>query len=111
MPTRCNRDLFGYEVVADRQVAAAPPGHALPPAAQGAASGAPRGCRRRPLAGPGDPLSPWPPIVTLMHLAAFPDCRAARAVGLAPAREGEPGYWPRHDADNDGIACEPWPRR
>jgi hypothetical protein len=56
-------------------------------------------------------LSPWPPIVTLMHLAAFPDCRAARAVGLAPAREGEPGYWPRHDADNDGIACEPWPRR
>ncbi|WP_246749989.1 excalibur calcium-binding domain-containing protein [Mesorhizobium caraganae] len=21
---------------------------------------------------------------------------------------GEPGYWPTHDADHDGIACEPW---
>ncbi|TIW38124.1 MAG: calcium-binding protein, partial [Mesorhizobium sp.] len=19
-----------------------------------------------------------------------------------------PGYWPTHDADRDGIACEPW---
>ncbi|MER8410500.1 excalibur calcium-binding domain-containing protein [Mesorhizobium sp. M1342] len=24
------------------------------------------------------------------------------------ARRGEPGYWPTHDADHDGIACEPW---
>lgn len=44
------------------------------------------------------------------HLAAAPNCNAARAVGLAPARRGQPGYWPSHDADNDGIACEPWPR-
>lgn len=44
------------------------------------------------------------------HLLAAPNCEAARAVGLAPARRGQPGYWPKHDADNDGIACEPWPR-
>lgn len=45
------------------------------------------------------------------HLAASPNCTAARAVGLAPARRGQPGYWPSHDADNDGIACEPYTRR
>ncbi|TIS94845.1 excalibur calcium-binding domain-containing protein [Mesorhizobium sp.] len=45
------------------------------------------------------------------HLLAAPSCDAARAVGLAPARRGRPGYWSKHDADNDGIACEPWPRR
>jgi hypothetical protein len=53
-------------------------------------------------------FSPWPPLVTLRHIAAVPNCAAARAVGLAPARRGEPGYWPSHDADNDGIACEVW---
>ena len=49
--------------------------------------------------------SPW---AALRHLAAFQNCSAARAVGLAPAHRGEPGYWPTHDADHDGIACEPW---
>jgi len=53
-------------------------------------------------------LSPWPAMTTLRHLAAFPNCDAARAIGLAPANAGEPGYWPRHDRDGDGIACEPW---
>jgi hypothetical protein len=51
-------------------------------------------------------LSPWGIILTLRHVAAFPNCAAAEAVGLAPSRIGEPGYWPRHDADHDGIACE-----
>jgi hypothetical protein len=55
-------------------------------------------------------LSPWPPMMMLKHIASFPNCDAARAVGLAPARKGEPGYWPSHDADQDGIACEPWRR-
>jgi hypothetical protein len=55
---------------------------------------------------------PWPLSVIVRHLAAAPNCAAARRVGLAPARRGEPGYYPQHDADNDGIACEPWhPRR
>jgi hypothetical protein len=26
------------------------------------------------------------------------------------ARRGQPGYDPQHDADRDGIACEPRPR-
>ena len=44
------------------------------------------------------------------HLAAAPNCNAARSVGLAPARRGQPGYWLSHDRDRDGWACEPWPR-
>lgn len=42
------------------------------------------------------------------HLASSPNCDAARAVGLAPARRGQPGYWPSHDRDKDGVACEPY---
>jgi len=49
--------------------------------------------------------SPWS---LLRHLAAFPNCATARLVGLAPARAGQPGYWPTHDADHDGVACERW---
>ncbi len=52
----------------------------------------------------------WPMTTTLKHIAAAPNCAAARAMGLAPARYGEPGYHFRHDRDQDGIACEPWPR-
>lgn len=53
-------------------------------------------------------LSPWPPMTTLRHIAAAPNCGAARAVGLAPSYRGAPGYYSAHDADRDGIACEPW---
>lgn len=52
-------------------------------------------------------LSPWPPLATLGHLASAPGCHWARAVGLAPAIRGNPGYWSSHDGDRDGIACEP----
>ena len=55
-------------------------------------------------------LSPSP-TVTLRHLVAFFNCDAARAVGLAPARMGQPGYWHRNDRGRDGIACEPWKYR
>ena len=55
-------------------------------------------------------VSPWPVGVTIRHFVAGANCSAARAVGLAPALRVSPGYWPRNDADNDGIACEPWPR-
>lgn len=54
--------------------------------------------------------SPWPIGATVRHLLAAPNCDAARAVDLAPAIRGMPGYWPRNDADDDGIACERWPR-
>ena len=43
------------------------------------------------------------------HLLASPNCSAARLVGVAPAYQGEPGYWKIHDADHDGVACEPIP--
>ncbi len=45
------------------------------------------------------------------HLYARASCDHARAVGLAPALRGAPGYWPHLDADKDGIACEPYPRQ
>ena len=51
-------------------------------------------------------LSPWPLKTTLRHHYARASCDAARAVGLAPARQGQPGYWSHLDADADGIACE-----
>lgn len=41
----------------------------------------------------------------------FVNCSHMRALGLAPAARGELGYAPHLDRDNDGIACEPWPRR
>jgi hypothetical protein len=52
----------------------------------------------------------WPLATTTRHFLAWPNCGAAREVGLAPAFRGTPGYWPHHDADKDGIACEPLPR-
>jgi hypothetical protein len=54
--------------------------------------------------------SPWPPLLTLRHHVAGQRCTLARAVGLAPARVGQPGYWQHLDADGNGIACEPLPR-
>jgi hypothetical protein len=53
--------------------------------------------------------SPWPIDTTLRHWLAAPNCTAARAMQLAPAQRGAPGYYLRHDADRDGTACEPWP--
>jgi hypothetical protein len=55
--------------------------------------------------------SPWPIGLTVRHLLAVNNCAMARLVDLAPAQRGEPGYWARNDADDDGIACEPWPPR
>lgn len=55
--------------------------------------------------------SSWSAAMVVKHIAAFPNCSAARLVGVAPAYKGQPGYWPQHDRDNDGIACEPYPRR
>jgi hypothetical protein len=44
-------------------------------------------------------------------MQSFSNCDAARAAGMAPVRQGEPGYSPHLDRDGDGIACEPWRRR
>ena len=40
--------------------------------------------------------------------AYYPNCDAARSAGVAPITEGEPGYRQQLDADDDGIACEPY---
>jgi ABC-type Fe3+ transport system permease subunit len=52
----------------------------------------------------------WPLAMTVRHISAFPNCASARAVGLAPSKRGEPGYWSHLDADRDGNACEPYGR-
>lgn len=52
----------------------------------------------------------WTFSQTARHVVAFPNCDTARLLGLAPARHDQPGYYTKHDADNDGIACEPFPR-
>jgi hypothetical protein len=53
-------------------------------------------------------FSPWPMGTTIRHLLSRTNCDSARAMGLAPALRGEPGYWQKLDRDNDGIACEPF---
>lgn len=41
----------------------------------------------------------------------FRNCDEARAQGAAPVRRGDPGYGPHLDRDQDGVGCEPRPRR
>lgn len=53
--------------------------------------------------------SKWTESMSRRHRLAASSCAAARSVGLAPSYRGQPGYYRKHDADNDGIACEPWP--
>lgn len=36
----------------------------------------------------------------------YKNCAAAREAGVAPIMQGEDGYAPHLDRDNDGIACE-----
>lgn len=49
---------------------------------------------------------PWTLTGWMLHMVAAPSCDLARAVGVAPARHGTPGYWPWHDSRNQGVACE-----
>jgi len=53
---------------------------------------------------------PWLPSVALESGPYYRNCDAARAASVAPIYHGQPGYRPPLDRDNDGIACEPWPR-
>lgn len=41
----------------------------------------------------------------------YQTCREALQDGRANLRRGEPGYRAQLDADNDGVACEPYLRR
>jgi hypothetical protein len=49
------------------------------------------------------------PELSLNNFVYYPNCSFARAIGAAPIHIGESGYRPGLDADNDGIACEPYP--
>ncbi len=51
-------------------------------------------------------LSPWNLPTTLRHLAAGGGCDISRAVHLAPAYRGQPGYWTYLDPHRTGIACK-----
>lgn len=53
-----------------------------------------------------EPAAPAPapePTPTRVH---FSSCKQAREAGAAPLYRGEPGYNPKLDRDNDGVACE-----
>jgi hypothetical protein len=50
----------------------------------------------------------WPSNQALLQGRYIRDCAAARAIGVTPLYSGHPGYRESLDADNDGIACEPF---
>ncbi|TMV10393.1 excalibur calcium-binding domain-containing protein [Ruegeria sediminis] len=54
--------------------------------------------------------SPYEPAEAVLHIVALAGCDAARAVGVAPAYRGGPGYHLRNDPDGDGVACGSAPR-
>jgi hypothetical protein len=51
---------------------------------------------------------PWQTLERFEHSAYYPNCAAARAAGVAPIHRGQPGYRDELDADEDGVACEPY---
>lgn len=57
-----------------------------------------------PLYAPAQTYAPEP--LAEPQSAYYPNCSAARAAGVTPLLRGEPGYAPKLDRDNDGIACE-----
>jgi hypothetical protein len=50
--------------------------------------------------------SDLPPKVAVADLVARGGCKAAAAVGMAPAYRGSPGYHAANDPDGDGVACD-----
>ena len=50
--------------------------------------------------------APKPQRFTSDGAAFYATCSAARAVGAAPVRRGDPGYASHLDRDGDGIGCE-----
>ena len=47
-------------------------------------------------------------VSSLQEHVYYARCADARAAGVAPISEGQPGYRAELDADGDGIACEPY---
>lgn len=46
-----------------------------------------------------------------LHYLTAAGCPVAEHFGVAPAKQGEPGYHARLDGNRNGIACEPEPKR
>ncbi|OMH34106.1 DUF1524 domain-containing protein [Tersicoccus sp. Bi-70] len=93
--------------VADRTTASAPaaavPAPAPAPAAPAPAAPAPA----VPAPAPAAPVQPAIPAPAAPGSSVYyPNCRAARAAGVAPLHRGDPGYRSGMDGDGDGIACE-----
>lgn len=53
-------------------------------------------------AGTPRPATPTAPATTV----TYANCAVVRAAGKAPLLRGQPGYAPKLDRDNDGVACE-----
>ncbi|MDV6266995.1 excalibur calcium-binding domain-containing protein [Rhodococcus globerulus] len=47
-----------------------------------------------------------PPVKVPNAGVKYANCDEAKAAGAAPILRGEPGYAPKLDRDNDGIACD-----
>jgi Excalibur calcium-binding domain len=55
---------------------------------------------------PAPPAAPAAAPAPVTGSAYYANCDAARAAGDTPLFEGDPGYRPALDRDNDGVACE-----
>ena len=54
--------------------------------------------------------SPPEQVEAIEQSVYYNRCDEARAAGAAPIYRGSPGYRDGLDGDDDGIACEPYPR-
>lgn len=52
------------------------------------------------------PVAAPPPPAPSGGGTSYANCTEARAAGVTPLYRGDPGYAPKLDGDNDGIACE-----
>jgi len=53
-----------------------------------------------------EPAAPTPAPEPAPAPVHFSSCKQAREAGAAPLYRGDPGYNPKLDRDNDGVACE-----
>lgn len=53
-----------------------------------------------------EPAPPAPAPKPAPAPVHFTSCKQAREAGAAPLYRGDPGYNPKLDRDNDGVACE-----
>ena len=51
-------------------------------------------------------VSDDPVSMRVKHYLTAPGCGMAEVLNLAPARVGQPGYWPWLDENKDGWACK-----